>query len=183
VTALDIIVFLLLGGGAVLGLMRGFVTEALSMIAWVLGIFAVRLFHEPVAGLMTPFLGSESGAAVLAFVVVFGGTFFAGKMLARALGERARTSVLGPVDRVLGGGFGAIKGLIVATLVFLAFSLVYDTIFGGEARRPDWLADSRSYPLLAASGSAISAFIDERRDPDAERSADPKDKHQSAATD
>lgn len=163
-TALDILVLLLVGGGAVFGLLRGFVCEALSMIAWVLGIFAVRLFHEPVAGLLTPFLGTESGAAALAFLLVFGVTFFAGRFLARSLGARTRTSILGPVDRVLGGGFGALKGLIGATLVFLAFSLVYDTIYGGDSLRPDWLADSRSYPLLSASGSAISAFIDERRD-------------------
>jgi membrane protein required for colicin V production len=163
-TALDIIVFILIGGGALFGLMRGFVCEALSMIAWVLGIFAVRLFQEPVAGLLTPFLGTESGAAVLAFVLVFGITFFAGRFIARSLGARTRTSILGPVDRVLGGGFGAVKGLIGATLVFLAFSLVYDTIYGGDSLRPHWLADSRSYPLLSASGSAISAFVDERRD-------------------
>lgn len=163
-TALDILVLLAIGGGALFGLLRGFVCEALSMIAWVLGIFAVRLFQEPVAGLLTPFLGTESGASLLSFILVFGATFFAGKFLARSLGARTRTSVLGPVDRVLGGGFGAVKGLIGATLIFLAFSLVYDTIYGGEARRPDWLADSRSYPLLSASGSAISAFVDERRD-------------------
>ncbi|PZU61170.1 MAG: colicin V production protein [Sphingobium sp.] len=162
-TALDIMVFLAIGGGALFGVLRGFVCEALSMIAWVLGVLAVSLFHAPVASLLTPFLGTESGAAVLAFVLVFGVTFFAGKFLAKALGARTRTSILGPIDRVLGGGFGAVKGLIGATLVFLAFSLVYDTVYGGEAARPHWLSTSRSYPLLAASGSAISTFIDERR--------------------
>jgi membrane protein required for colicin V production len=163
-TALDILVLLLIGGGALFGVLRGFVQETLSMIAWVLGIFAVRLFHASVAGLLTPFLGTESGAAVLAFVLVFGLTFMAGKFLARALGARTRTSILGPVDRVLGAGFGAVKGLIGATLLFLAFTLVYDTIYGEDALRPGWLADSRSYPLLGASGSAISGFVDARRD-------------------
>ena len=33
---------------------------------------------------------------------------------------RARNSVVGPVDRVLGAGFGALKGLIGATLLYLA---------------------------------------------------------------
>ena len=64
---------------------------------------------------------------------------------------------------MLGGGFGAIKGLIGATLVFLAFSLVYDTFYGSGARRPDWLSDARTYPLLNASGKAISEFVDEQR--------------------
>lgn len=162
-TALDIFVLLLIGGGAVFGLMRGFVMETLSLIAWVLAIFAIRLFHAPVAEMLTAFVGTESGAAVLAFALVFGITFVAGKFLARSLGARTRQSILGPVDRVLGAGFGAVKGLIGATLLFLAFSLVYDTIYGGGTARPEWMRHSRTYPLMSASGAAISEFIDERR--------------------
>ncbi|MDI1297471.1 MAG: CvpA family protein [bacterium] len=161
--AVDILVLLLIGGCAVFGLLRGFVMETLSLIAWVLGIFAIRLFHGSVAELLTPFVGTTSGAAILAFVLIFGITFGAGKLLARAIGRRTRQSVLGPVDRVLGGGFGAVKGLIGATLIFLAFSLVYDTFYGSGARRPDWLSDARTYPLLNASGQAISEFVAEQR--------------------
>lgn len=161
--AIDILVLLLIGGCAIFGLMRGFVQETLSLIAWVLAIFAIRLFHASVTELATSFVGSTSGAAVLAFALVFGVTFGLGKLLARAIGRRTRQSVLGPVDRVLGAGFGAVKGLIGATLVFLAFSLVYDTFYGSGARRPDWLSDARTYPLLNASGQAISEFVAERR--------------------
>lgn len=161
--AVDILVLLALGGCAVLGLLRGFVLETLSLMAWVVGIFAVRLFHSSVAELLTSFVGSESGAAVLALVLVFGMTFGAGKLIAHAIGRRTRQSVLGPVDRVLGGGFGAVKGLIGATMIFLAFSLVYDTFYGSAARRPDWLSDARTYPLLNASGLAISEFLAEQR--------------------
>ncbi|AMK24218.1 MULTISPECIES: CvpA family protein [unclassified Sphingobium] len=161
--AIDILVLLLIGGCAIFGLMRGFVQETLSLIAWVLAIFAIRLFHASATELVTPFIGSTSGAAVLAFALVFGITFGAGKLLAHAIGRRTRQSVLGPVDRVLGAGFGAVKGLIGATLVFLAFSLVYDTFYGSGARRPDWLSDARTYPLLNASGQAISEFVAERR--------------------
>jgi membrane protein required for colicin V production len=168
-TAIDIAVLLLIGGCAIMGLLRGFVMETLSLIAWVLGIFAVRLFHASAAELLTPFVGTESGAGILAFVLVFGITFGAGKLIARAIGQRTRQSVLGPIDRVLGGGFGAVKGLIGATLIFLAFTLVYDTFYGSGARRPEWLSESRTYPLLNASGQAISGFLEEQRNrpPDA----------------
>src|SRR3546814_21101825 len=87
----------------------------------------------------------------------------AGKFLARALGDRTRKSILGPVDRVLGLGFGALKGLIGATLLFMLASLLYDTVYGGGAKRPEWMTTSRSYPLLNASGKAISEFVAERR--------------------
>jgi membrane protein required for colicin V production len=162
-TAIDILVLLLIGGCALFGLLRGFVTETLSLIAWISGIFAVRLFHASAAELLAPFIGTASGAAILSFILVFGITFTAGKLIARSIGARTRQSVLGPVDRVLGGGFGAVKGLIGATLVFLTFSLVYDTFYGSGARRPDWLTDSRTYPLLNASGQAISGFLEEQR--------------------
>ena len=161
--AIDILVLLLIGGCAIFGLMRGFVQETLSLITWVLAIIAIRLFHASATELVAPFVGSTSGAAVLAFILVFGITFGAGKMLAHAIGRRTRQSILGPVDRVLGAGFGAVKGLIGATLVFLAFSLVYDTFYGSGARRPDWLSDARTYPLLNASGQAISEFVVEHR--------------------
>lgn len=162
-TALDIFVFFLIGGGAVFGLIRGFVMETLSLIAWVLAVFAIRMFHAPVSAILTEYVGTTSGAAALAFVLVFGVTFTIGKLIARTLGERTRKSVLGPVDRVLGGGFGAIKGLIGATLLFLAFTLVYDTIYGGGTLRPEWLRSSRTFPLLDASGRAVSEFLEERR--------------------
>lgn len=161
--AVDILVLLLIGGCAVLGLLRGFVLETLSLIAWVSGIFAIRLFHASVAELVSAFVGSPGGAAILAFVLVFGVTFIVGRMIAHAIGRRTRQSILGPVDRVLGGGFGAVKGLIGATLLFLAFSLVYDTVYGLGARRPDWLSDARTFPLLNASGQAISEFVAEQR--------------------
>lgn len=161
--AVDILVLLAIGGCAVLGLLRGFVLETLSLMAWVLAIFAIRLFHASATELLSAFVGTTSGAAVLALVLVFGVTFAAGKLVAHAIGRRTRQSVLGPVDRVLGGGFGAVKGLIGATLIFLAFSLVYDTMYGSGARRPDWLSDARTFPLLNASGQAISEFLAEQR--------------------
>ena len=36
-------------------------------------------------------------------------------------------------------------------------------LYGSGARRPDWLSDARTYPLLNASGKAISEFVDEQR--------------------
>ncbi|MFN6987287.1 MAG: CvpA family protein [Rhizobium oryzihabitans] len=44
-TAFDVLVLTLLAGGAILGFLNGFVYAAISLIAWVAGIFALRLFH------------------------------------------------------------------------------------------------------------------------------------------
>jgi membrane protein required for colicin V production len=163
-TALDIIVLFLIGAGAIFGFMRGFVQEALSMIAWLLIIIAVRVLHAPVANALSGAVGTEAGAAVLAFLAIVVVTYAFGRWLAKRIGEKSRKSVLGPVDRVLGFGFGAVKGLIGATLLFLLLVMLYETAFGGKAKRPDWMTESRTYPLLNASGDALSTFIRERQD-------------------
>jgi len=162
-TALDVIVLLLVGGAAVLGFLRGFTTEVLSLMAWIVAVFAVKLFHEPVTLLVRDWVGTEGGAMVLAFALVFGVTFLAGRLTARAIGRRTRQSVLGSFDRVLGIGFGALKGLIIAAVIYLAVNLVYDTIYGGRAKRPEWMAKSYTYPLLDASSRALVDFVRQRQ--------------------
>jgi membrane protein required for colicin V production len=164
-TALDIIVILLVGAGLVVGWLRGFVAELLSLFAWFLAIVAVRYLHEPVRDLLAGPVGNASGAAMLAFAIVFGLVFAAGKLASRRLGARVRNSVVGPVDRLLGAGFGALKGLIGATLLFLIFSLVYDTLWSRAAPRPDWIAQSRTYPLLQSSSAMMVDLVEARRGP------------------
>ena len=162
-TALDIVVLLLVGGGAVLGLWRGFVTEVLSLFAWVAAIFALKIAHAPAAAALGGVVGTASGAAVLAFAIIFLVVFVAGKLVARSLGRRTRTSILGPIDRVLGMGFGALKGLIGATLLFLLANLATDTVYGSRSARPDWMRASQTFPLLNASSRAIVDFVAARR--------------------
>ena len=167
-TALDIMTLLLVGGGLVFGFLRGFVGELLSLLAWVAGVVALKMLHEPLADRLTSLVGTVSGASVLAFALVFGIVFILVKLLARRMGSVTRRSVVGPIDRVLGAGFGALKGLIGATLLYLAVNLVYDTLYGRRAERPQWMADSRTYPLLHASGRAIVDFVEARRGPAAD---------------
>lgn len=163
-TAFDIIVLLLLGGAAIGGFVRGFVQEALSLIAWVLMIVAVRFLHTPVSTVLSEPVGSAAGAGTLAFFAVTIVTYALGRWIAKSAGKRSRSSVLGPIDRVLGFGFGAIKGLIAASLLFLLIVMVYETLFGGPEARPDWMTESRTYPLVNASGEAMSEFVAERRE-------------------
>ncbi|MDQ3246439.1 MAG: CvpA family protein [Pseudomonadota bacterium] len=162
-SALDVFVILLLGGGAVIGFVRGFVHELMSLFAWVVAIAMLKLFHAQLQSGMSSFVGTEAAAAVLAFALLFVPSFLLVKLLARSFGRRTRRSVLGPIDRVLGGGFGALKGLLGATLFFLLANLATDLVYGPEADRPAWMVSSRTFPLLNASGRAIIDWVETRR--------------------
>jgi membrane protein required for colicin V production len=161
-TAMDVAVLALVGGGAVLGFMRGLVQEILSLLAWVLAILAVRFFHAPLTVWLGQHMDAAGGAAMLAFVLLFGGLFLVGKFVSRRIGQASRSSFVGGFDRGLGAGFGAVKGLLIASIAFMAINLLYDIGYG-DAQRPEWMRDSRTYPALSATGAAISKVVAERR--------------------
>ena len=164
-TALDVFVLILLGGAALIGFVRGFTHEVLALLAWVAGIAALKLFHTSLQAKLVGPVGTEAGASVMAFALLFLPAYVAVRMFAKAVGGRARRSILGPADRLLGGGFGMLKGLIGATLFFLLANLATDMVYGGNAERPEWMTDSRTYPLLNATGRAIVDWVETRQHP------------------
>ena len=164
-TAFDIFFFAAVGLFALAGLKRGFVTEILGLLAWVGGIVAVNMSFDQGRDLALDFLGSPITAALLSVLVLFFGTFVILRVVARALGGRVRKSVVGPLDRLLGLGFGAVKGLLLAVLVWMLASLVFDIAPGA---RPDWLAEARSGPLLATFAGEVQDFVASRREARAE---------------
>ena len=164
-TALDVFVFLLLIGGAAVGFVRGFVHEVVSLLAWIVAIAMLKLFHTQLwSGLDSSFHTSPAAGAVLAFAILFVPSFLLVKLVARSIGGKTRRhAVLGPIDRVLGSGFGLLKGLLAATLFFLLANLATDMVYGPQADRPHWMTKSMTYPLLTASGRGIVDWVQARR--------------------
>src|SRR6478672_3268047 len=162
---LDLFVFLLLIGGAARGFVRAFVHGVISLLAWLVGRAMLKLCHPQVwSGLQNSTGSSSAAAAVIAFALLFVPSFLLVKLLARSIGGRTRRhAVLGPVDRVLGGGFGMLKGLLGATLFFLLANLATDMVYGPQADRPGWMSKSRTYQLLNASGRSIVDWVEARR--------------------
>ena len=142
--ALDIIVLLVLSVCAFGGAMRGFVAEVVSLATWAATVLMLKLFHTALAQALTGVVSTVTGSAVLAFVILAGGTYLTGAAIANLVGGRMRRSVLAPIDRLLGLGLGLIKGLILASLGFLLIAMATDTMSGGPLNRPGWLTEART---------------------------------------
>ena len=161
-TPLDIALLILLGWFGFKGFARGFVEEVLSLLAWVVAIVAVRLFLAPVTDLAGVWIGPGTVTSMSVFFSFFALSYLAGRMVARWVGERSRGSFMGPVDRVLGVGFGLVKGLLIASVAFLGFNLAYNVVYGVDGERPAWLAGARSFALLNAGADALSQLVRNR---------------------
>ena len=162
-TVFDAIVLLLVGAAAIGGFMRGFTQEVLSLGAWVLAVLAISALHTDLTAIIYSYFGTPTSAAILAFVLLLLIPYAAMKLIARWFGRKARASVLGPIDRVLGFGFGMVKGVIIVVMAFSVFVLGYDTVWGA-AGRPTWLTSARTYQFVDASSKAMVQIIRERRE-------------------
>ena len=158
----DILVLVIVGVAAVGGFLRGFVQEVLSLAAWVLAVLAIRALHTDLYQFILEQSGDETTSGLLAFALLLLIPYAGMKLIAGRLGESSRTSMLGPIDRVLGFGFGAIKGSVVAVLAFSILVLGYDTVWGYQGR-PVWMTTARTYPVINAASKNMVELIAERR--------------------
>ncbi len=162
INSFDIIVLIIVGVAAIGGFMRGLVQEVLSVAAWFLAIFAIHFLHTPLYELMREYIGPGTPVAVLAFALLLLIPYAAMKLIAGRAGAESRNTLLGPIDRVLGFGFGAIKGALIVVLAFSLLVLGYDATWG-VAGRPTWITTARTYPVVNASATSLVQMIQERR--------------------
>ena len=84
------------------------------------------------------------------------------KVIASNAGEASRNSILGPIDRLLGFGFGAVKGALIVVFAFSVLVLGFDTVWGAKGR-PDWIAQARTYRAADAFSRQLVQMLAERR--------------------
>ncbi|MDG6078146.1 CvpA family protein [Erythrobacter litoralis] len=161
-TGFDLIVLLIVGVSAVGGFLRGFMQEILSLAAWVLAACAIRFLHTDLTLAIRPYIGQGVSTSVLAFALLLLIPYAAMKVIATNVGRVSRDSVLGPIDRVLGFGFGGVKGVLIVVIAFSLLVLGYDTVWDYRGR-PTWMTTARTYELVDSSSRALVEVLAERK--------------------
>lgn len=158
----DTLVFIVVGLAAIAGFFRGFVEEVLALVAWCMALLAVHYFHAPLTMLLESHVGGVTIAGILAFGLLLLVRYLVTMLVVRRIGAAARASTLGPVDRVLGFGFGAVKGFVLSVLAFALLVFACDVVWGAKGR-PQWITHARTYPFLNAASDELMVLIAERR--------------------
>ncbi len=161
-TGFDFIVLLIVVVAATGGYMRGFLQEILSLASWILAAFAIRYMHTPLTLVMQDYIGQNVTTSVLSFTLLLLIPYAAMKVIASNVGMASRSSVLGPIDRVLGIGFGALKGLVIAVIAFSVLVLGYDSVWDYRGR-PIWITTAKSYELVDAGSRSVVEVLAQRR--------------------
>lgn len=106
---------------ALVGLLRGFVRETLSLIAWVLAIWVALSFAQPVADWLIGHIAEPSLRLMAAFTALFLVTLLLAAVVNYLIIRLVSKVPLGGTDNVLGLLFGIARGVaLIAILVLLA---------------------------------------------------------------
>lgn len=138
---------------ALLALFRGLVREVLSLISWTLAVAAGVRFASVVKPFFSHYTDNEAIAGGLGDFVIFVIVLIILTIISHYVAKTVRESAVSSVDRALGFGFGALRGFLVAALVYLGGTL----IFTNEKSYPDWLTEAKTEPALRHSSTWLVA--------------------------
>ncbi len=141
---------------AIFAFARGFVREALSIVAWV-GAAAITLYgfnwvYAQVEPLVHDRLLSQLTTGLGLFVI----SLIVLTILTGIVARSVRASGLSPIDRTLGFIFGLARG---AFLVCLAYLLLAVSVQPNDW--PGWIRDAKSKPYLHEGADVLRGFLPE----------------------
>ncbi|TSE26540.1 Colicin V production protein [Tepidimonas sediminis] len=111
--AVDVLLLAVLAVSVLLGLWRGLLYEVVALLGWVAAFVAAQHGALPL-GRALPLDGwAEPLRYAAGFALVFVGVALAGGLLAWLAQRGAAAVGLRPVDRTLGGLFGALRGVML----------------------------------------------------------------------
>jgi len=118
---IDWVIIALIAISTLISLKRGFVREALSLVTWVAAFLIARTFHPQMQSLLASTVETPMVRLIAAFAILFFGTLIVGAIINNFIGHLIKVTGLSATDRVLGMGFGLLRGIVVV-IVAIAFT-------------------------------------------------------------
>jgi membrane protein required for colicin V production len=114
---LDFLIIGVIGLSVLTGLFRGFLKELIALCIWIVALWLVFHYSETFAPSLQPYIEDKRICLAVAAVIILLVTLIIGAVLNGILGFIIRRSGLSGTDRILGMGFGFVRGVFIVGLV------------------------------------------------------------------
>jgi len=126
-TGIDIGILVIIAISTIISVIRGFFTEAVSLLTWVAALVIATLYAHQFGNLFRVHIEHDLARGVLAWMILFVGTMIIGGLI-NYLFSKLRAGVqLGAMDRVVGLFFGFLRGVLIVVLIVMAAHLDFFT--------------------------------------------------------
>jgi membrane protein required for colicin V production len=156
ITLLDIVLIAVMLISGLLAMVRGFMREVLSIIAWILAAGATLYAYSKLLPLAKQYFNND----IVAAVAVIGGVFLLTLLIVSILTVRISDMVLdsrvGALDRTLGFLFGLARGLVIVVVAFMFFNWLVP-----DRSQPEWVRTAKSKVVLTGTGQWLMSMLPE----------------------
>jgi len=152
---LDWVLVLLLAFSIIASFRKGFSRELIELISVLVALFCGLWFYGSAGAFLEPYVKSPGVAHLCGFLIIFVGVLIAGGLLGMLFGRLVKAAGLSFFDRVLGAGFGAVRGLLMS--VALVVAIVAFAPSTGDAA-PNAVVHSRLAPYVIDTAHVFASI-------------------------
>jgi membrane protein required for colicin V production len=150
---LDIAILIIVALMTIRGFFRGIVQEAATLLGLIVSFFLAALYYKNLAGWLERFAPThEIILSFFCFVFLFILCIFLFNFLAILARGAIRLTLLGWLDRTLGGLFGLIKGAVILFVLVTILTIFYP-------KSGPVVENSRFFPSILTVTEKLSALI------------------------
>jgi membrane protein required for colicin V production len=118
----DIIIIIILGYCLIRGFFRGLIKELSSIIGVLGGFYAAFTYYMLVAKPLSKWITNTGYLNILSFLIIFCGVFIIISILGVIINYLLKIAFLGWLDRICGFIFGAMKGILIVSVLLIALT-------------------------------------------------------------
>jgi membrane protein required for colicin V production len=153
-TELDYVLIAVVVLSCLVGLLRGLLREAMSLVVWIAALWVAGHYDLAVARELAGIVDGNVLRLWLARALLLLGVLVAGGVVTWILGLLLQSARLTAMDRSVGLVFGAMRGVVLAGLLVIGIELV------GLDREP-WWRESKLVPYAAPVAEALRSAAEQ----------------------
>jgi membrane protein required for colicin V production len=120
---IDYAIVAVIGLSVITGFFRGFIKELIALCVWILAIWLAISYSSVIDPWLKPHIQDKTVRTAVAFIAILLATIIVGGLFNAILSFILRRSGLSGTDRLLGMGFGLVRGVFIVALLMVVVKM------------------------------------------------------------